>query len=107
MAEQKWGNCRNCRYFGSHKQNPEEQELANWFPGAVIDPLADRYRALYPELAIESATVFAGAREALAAVRRHGGRSLVVTGKHGPNARLHVDLAHGPAAHRLQQAVLH
>jgi uncharacterized protein len=70
---------------------PVEQELANWFPGAVIDPLADRYRALYPALAIESATEFAGAHEALAAVRRHGGRSVVVTGKHGPNARLHTE----------------
>jgi phosphoglycolate phosphatase-like HAD superfamily hydrolase len=29
--------------------------------------------------------------EALAAVRRHGGRIVVVTGKFTPNARLHVD----------------
>jgi phosphoglycolate phosphatase-like HAD superfamily hydrolase len=33
-----------------------------------------------------------GAHEALAAVRRHGGRIAVVTGKYEPNARLH--LAH-------------
>ncbi len=33
----------------------------------------------------------AGAHEALAAVRRHGGSTVVVTGKYTPNARLHVD----------------
>jgi len=29
MADQDWGNCKNCRYFGSHKQDPDAQELAN------------------------------------------------------------------------------
>lgn len=33
-----------------------------------------------------------GAREAVAAVREHGGRAIVVTAKHEPNAKLH--LAH-------------
>ena len=32
-----------------------------------------------------------GAREAVDAVRRHGGRVVVVTGKYEPNARLHLD----------------
>lgn len=34
--------------------------------------------------------VLPGARPSLAAVRRHRGRSVVVTAKHGPNAELHV-----------------
>ena len=34
---------------------------------------------------------FPGAHEALAAVRNHGGRVVVVTGKYAPNAQLHVD----------------
>ncbi len=34
---------------------------------------------------------FAGAHEALAAVRSHRGRTILITGKHEPNALLHVD----------------
>lgn len=29
MADQDWGNCKNCRYFSSHKQQPDAQEMAN------------------------------------------------------------------------------
>lgn len=29
MADKDWGNCKNCRYFGSHKQSPDDKELAN------------------------------------------------------------------------------
>lgn len=51
----------------------------------------DRFRALYPDHAITGTPAFDGAHEALAAVRRHGGRNVVVTGKFAPNARLHLD----------------
>lgn len=51
----------------------------------------DRFRALYPDHAIAGTPAFDGAHEALAAVRRHGGRNVVVTGKFAPNARLHLD----------------
>ncbi len=57
----------------------------------AIQPAVDRFRELYPAHAIESVAAMAGAHEALAAVRRHGGRVVVVTGKFTPNARLHVD----------------
>jgi uncharacterized protein len=57
----------------------------------AIAPAVDRFRALYPDHAIESVAAMAGAHEALAAVRRHGGRVVVVTGKFTPNARLHID----------------
>jgi uncharacterized protein len=70
---------------------PIEQELGHWFPAARVEDMADRYRELYPAYAVTSSLPIKGAREALAAVRRHGGRSLVVTGKHGPNARLHLE----------------
>src|SRR4051794_418484 len=50
-----------------------------------------RFRALYPDHAIASVPALAGAHEAIAAVRRHGGRVVVVTGKFPANARLHVD----------------
>jgi pyridinium-3,5-biscarboxylic acid mononucleotide sulfurtransferase len=56
-----------------------------------LQELVDRFRALYPDLAIAPTLALAGAHEALAAVRAHGGRTLVVTGKHGPNALLHTD----------------
>lgn len=57
----------------------------------AIQPAVDRFRTLYPDHAIESVVAMAGAHEAIAAVRRHGGRVVVVTGKFTPNARLHVD----------------
>jgi phosphoglycolate phosphatase len=57
----------------------------------AIQPAVDRFRALYPDHAIETVAAMAGAHDAIAAVRRHGGRVVVVTGKFTPNAQLHVD----------------
>jgi phosphoglycolate phosphatase-like HAD superfamily hydrolase len=57
----------------------------------AIQPAVDRFRTLYPDHAIDSVVAMAGAHDAIAAVRRHGGRVVVVTGKFTPNARLHVD----------------
>ncbi|MFE3659028.1 HAD family hydrolase [Streptomyces sp. NPDC059165] len=71
---------------------PLEQELAHWFPADRVQELGDRYRALYPEYAIAPSRAMRGAREAVAAVRAFGGRVIVVTAKHEPNAALH--LAH-------------
>ncbi|MEE1929627.1 haloacid dehalogenase-like hydrolase [Streptomyces sp. TRM 70351] len=70
---------------------PLETELAHWFPAADIPAVADRYRRLYVVHAIGPTTAMPGAREALAAVRAHGGLSVVVTAKHEPNAKLHLD----------------
>ncbi|MCC3770404.1 HAD family hydrolase [Streptomyces sp. UNOC14_S4] len=69
---------------------PLEQELAHWFPAERVDEAADRYRALYPSVAVEASPAMPGAREALAAVRELGGRSVVVTAKYERNARLHL-----------------
>jgi phosphoglycolate phosphatase len=71
---------------------PLELELANWFPEDRVAETADRYREIYPTFAVTLATALPGAREAVAAVRQLGGRALVVTAKHTPNAELH--LAH-------------
>lgn len=71
---------------------PLEEELAHWFPPAEVAAVADRYRAIYPQHAIEPTRAMPGAREAIEAVRALGGRAIVVTAKHEPNARLH--LAH-------------
>ena len=70
---------------------PLEHMLAPYFPPDEVADLVDRFRALYPSLAIDPATALPGAREALDAVRRHGGRAVVITGKYTPNAQLHLD----------------
>lgn len=70
---------------------PIAVEMANWFPPERIDALVDRYRQHYPQLAVRAAPLLPGAAEALAAIRAHGGRVVVVTGKYGPSAQLHLD----------------
>lgn len=70
---------------------PLEEELAHWFPEAEIPAMADRYREIYPTHAIEPTPAMPGAREAVEAVRALGGRAIVVTAKHEPNARMHLD----------------
>ncbi|MHB1614687.1 MAG: HAD family hydrolase [Actinomycetes bacterium] len=70
---------------------PLEWELAHWFPVEDVPAMADRYRALYPSLAIDGTLAMPGAREALAAVRSQGDRVVVVTAKYAPNAQAHLD----------------
>jgi uncharacterized protein len=70
---------------------PLDEEMERWFPAHRIAEMGDRFRALYPDLAVEPTPAFAGACAAIDAVHRHGGRVLVVTGKYGPNAQLHLD----------------
>ncbi|MBH1936057.1 HAD family hydrolase [Streptomyces sp. AV19] len=70
---------------------PLVHELREWFPEEDVPRMATRYRELYPGLAIAPTVPMPGAREALAAVRALGGRSVVVTAKHGGNARLHLE----------------
>lgn len=69
---------------------PLEDELRNWFPEDKIQEMGDRYREIYVTHAIEPSLAMPGAREAVAAVRAHGGRAIVVTAKHEPNAKLHL-----------------
>jgi uncharacterized protein len=70
---------------------PLEMLLAEYVEEDRVAELGDRFRALYPDIAVLPTPAFAGAREALAAVRKHHGETLVVTGKYRPNAQLHVD----------------
>ena len=53
--------------------------------------MGDRFRELYPDLAVAPSRALPGAREAVDAVHRHGGRVVVVTAKYEPNARLHLE----------------
>ena len=70
---------------------PLGASLGAYLPADRVDAAIDRFRELYPGLAIEPVPLLPGARESIAAVRRHGGRVVVVTGKFTPNAQLHVD----------------
>lgn len=70
---------------------PLDLLLAPHLDAEAIPAAADRFRALYPDHAITSVPLLPGAAEAIAAVRRHGGRVVVVTGKYPANARLHLD----------------
>ncbi|MDP2773795.1 MAG: HAD family hydrolase [Nocardioides sp.] len=70
---------------------PLETLLSGHLDEDAIGPAGDRFRELYPAHAIASVPVLDGAHEALAAVRRHRGRVLVVTGKYPRNAELHVE----------------
>ncbi|MGW4780719.1 HAD family hydrolase [Streptomyces filamentosus] len=68
---------------------PLEQEMAHWVPAEQVTEMTARYRALYPEHAIEPTVPMPGARDALDAVREAGGRTIVVTAKNAPDARRH------------------
>jgi phosphoglycolate phosphatase len=69
---------------------PVEWELAQWLPEAEVPRWADRYRELYPSIALELITVLPGAHEAIEAARSRG-RTILITAKNGPSAQLHVD----------------
>jgi pyridinium-3,5-biscarboxylic acid mononucleotide sulfurtransferase len=77
--------------LGARLGPPLDQTLAPYLPEAEVAGAIDRFRAIYPDHAIRATPHLAGATEALAAVRRHHGRIVLVTGKHAPNAQLHVD----------------
>jgi pyridinium-3,5-biscarboxylic acid mononucleotide sulfurtransferase len=70
---------------------PLDLLLEPYLAADAIAAASDRFRALYPDHAITGTPAFDGAHEAIAAVRRHGGRVVVVTGKYPANAQLHLD----------------
>ncbi|GGQ05446.1 HAD family hydrolase [Streptomyces roseolilacinus] len=69
---------------------PLEHELAYWFPPERVTEMVAAYREIYPTHAIEPSLALPGAGDAIQAVRAAGGRSVVVTAKNEPHARLHV-----------------
>lgn len=69
---------------------PVEWELAHWMPEDDVSHWADRYRELYPDIAIDRVEVLPGAHDAIAAARERG-RAIVITAKNTPSAQLHVD----------------
>lgn len=59
--------------------------------GAQAERLVERYRAHYAQVVIPLTVALPGAYAALAAVEARGGRSVVISGKHTPNVRAHLD----------------
>jgi uncharacterized protein len=70
---------------------PLEQLLAPHLAEEAVGPAGDLFRELYVDHAIAPVPSLPGAHEALAAVRRHRGRIVLVTGKFPRNAHLHVE----------------
>lgn len=70
---------------------PLDLLLEPYLEADAIGPAGDRFRALYPDHAIVGTPALGGAHEAIAAVRHHRGRVVVVTGKYPANAQLHLD----------------
>lgn len=70
---------------------PLDMTLRPHLAEEAVGPAVDRFRSLYPDHAIAPVPALDGAHDAISAVRRHGGRIIVVTGKFTPNAQLHVD----------------
>ena len=70
---------------------PLDVLLDGYLPAEDMESAVDRFRELYVDHAIHSVVALDGAVESIAAVRRHGGRVVVVTGKYEPNARRHVE----------------
>jgi phosphoglycolate phosphatase-like HAD superfamily hydrolase len=70
---------------------PLDLLLAGHIEEGRIGAAVARFRELYVDHAIHAVEALDGAVESIAAVRRHGGRVVVVTGKYTPNARRHVD----------------
>ncbi|CAL9295930.1 MULTISPECIES: haloacid dehalogenase-like hydrolase [unclassified Streptomyces] len=70
---------------------PLEHELAHWFPEDRVAEMVLAYREIYPTYAIEPSLALPGAGDAIQAVRAAGGRSVVVTAKNEPHAKLHLE----------------
>jgi len=60
---------------------PLEVELAHWLPEDEVDAAAEVYRRHSAEVGVTNVLAMPGAHDAVAAVRRHGGRVVIATAK--------------------------
>ncbi|MBB5153812.1 HAD family hydrolase [Saccharopolyspora phatthalungensis] len=60
------------------------------FDEPMVERLVTSFRQLYPTIVVGATQPMPGAAQALDVVRDAGGRTLVITGKYGPNAGLHL-----------------
>ncbi|WP_091678957.1 HAD family hydrolase [Amycolatopsis marina] len=79
-------------YFAAHLGPPLDHVLRDFgAPEADLPWLVARFRETYPEIVIPRTVALPGAEDTIKAVRAAGHQVLVVTGKYGPNAALHLD----------------
>lgn len=69
---------------------PLDQLLAPYIAPDQLPLAVERYRGLYPSVAITPTVLLPGARESVETVHDLGGRVLVLTGKFESNALLHL-----------------
>jgi phosphoglycolate phosphatase len=79
-------------HFAANLGPPLDASLRGYgAPEERIPELITRFRGFYPDVVVPITIALPGAAAALHAVHAAGGQTLVVTGKYGPNAQLHVD----------------
>lgn len=69
---------------------PLEVQAAKQLPRSVVKAFVARFRKIYHLHGLPAARLLPGARESIAAVAGHDGRSIVITGKNDRDANLHV-----------------
>jgi uncharacterized protein len=90
------------RLWASRLGPPLETEVANWVPAELVEEVSQRYRELMASHGVALSADLPGAAEAVLAVRRLGGRAVVVTAKQAALAEqtlahmgIEVDAVHG------------
>ncbi len=79
--------------FASRLGPPLSHELARYHLDAATEQaIIERYRAIYPGIAIPKTVAMPGAIDALNSVTARGGRVMVVTAKYGPTAEAHLSV---------------
>ncbi|WP_141998238.1 HAD family hydrolase [Amycolatopsis cihanbeyliensis] len=78
-------------HFAANLGPPLEDVLRGFgVPEERVPGLVARFREIYPEIVVPRTVALPGAAAALRAVGEAGRGTLVVTGKYGPNAALHL-----------------
>lgn len=78
---------------------PLPEMVSRQLPPDLTKKFVDHYRDIYHLHGLAAAALLPGARESIAAVRHHGGRSIVITGKNHRDARRHIEHARLDVSH--------
>lgn len=77
--------------FAAHLGPPLADTMRGYgFDEPMVERLVNHFREIYPSVVVGATEPMPGAARALDAVRKAGGRTLVITGKYEPNAALHL-----------------
>ncbi|MGH8828392.1 MAG: HAD family hydrolase, partial [Jiangellaceae bacterium] len=70
---------------------PLEDGSAEVVPAELVDDMVRIYREIFPAIGVPGTTLLPGAAEAVASVREHGGRAIVVSAKIEPGVSMVLD----------------